>query len=70
VEGRFDKGECVRVLDPAGGEIARGLVRYESGHAARICGLKSDAIEPALGYTSGPVIHADDLALAAQAATA
>lgn len=67
VEGRFDKGECVRVLDPEGREIGRGLVRYESTHAARICGLKSEAVEAALGYTSGPVIHADDLALATQA---
>jgi len=70
VEGRFDKGECVIVRDPGGAEIARGLVRYESSHAARICGLKSEAIEPALGYTSGPMVHADDLALAAQAASA
>lgn len=70
VEGRFDKGECVRVLDPGNREIGRGLVRYESGHAARICGLKSGAIEPELGYTSGPVIHADDLALAAPAPAA
>jgi len=70
VEGRFDKGECVIVRDPHGAEIARGLVRYESGHAMRICGLKSEAIEPALGYTSGPMVHADDLALAAQAQSA
>lgn len=68
VEGRFDKGECVRLLGPGGQEIGRGLVRYESGHAARICGLKSEAIEGALGYTSGPVIHADDLALSTPAA--
>jgi glutamate 5-kinase len=70
VDGRFEKGDCVRVLDPAGAEIARGLVRYEASHAARICGLKSDAIEAALGYTSGPLIHADDLALSAHAAAA
>jgi len=69
VDGRFDKGECVRVLDPDGREIARGLVRYESTHAARICGLKSEAIEAALGYTSGPVVHVDDLAVSAHAAT-
>ncbi len=53
------------MLDEAGREIARGLVRYEAGHAARICGLKSEAIEGVLGYTSGPVIHADDLAVLA-----
>ncbi|WP_337185543.1 glutamate 5-kinase [Phenylobacterium sp.] len=67
VAGRFDKGDCVRVLNPEGAEVARGLVRYESGHASRICGLKSDAIEAELGYTSGPLIHADDLALSAHA---
>lgn len=64
VEGRFDKGDAVVVRDEAGREIGRGLTRYEAADAERICGLKSDAIEAALGYTSGPVIHADDLALA------
>jgi glutamate 5-kinase len=70
VEGRFDKGDAVVVRDEAGLEIARGLVRYEADDAEKICGLKSEAIEPALGYTSGPLIHADDLALAAHAAEA
>ena len=63
VEGRFDKGDAVVVRDETGGEIARGLVRYEAADAERICGLKSDAIEAALGYTSGPMVHADDLAI-------
>jgi glutamate 5-kinase len=67
VEGRFDKGDAVVVRDEAGQEIARGLVRYEAQDAERICGLKSEAIEAALGYTSGPLVHADDLALAAHA---
>jgi glutamate 5-kinase len=67
VEGSFDKGDAVVVLDEAGHEIARGLVRYAADNAGRICGLKSQAIEPVLGYTSGPMIHADDLALAAHA---
>jgi glutamate 5-kinase len=34
----------------------------------QICGLKSEAIEAVLGYTSGPLVHADDLALAAHEA--
>ncbi|WP_293678393.1 glutamate 5-kinase [uncultured Phenylobacterium sp.] len=70
VEGRFDKGDAVVVRDEAGREIARGLVRYAAEHARAICGLKSDAIEAAIGYTSGPMVHADDLALAAQAESA
>ena len=65
VAGRFDKGDAVVVRDEDGREIARGLARYPSDHAARICGLKSDAVEAELGYTSGPLVHADDLALSA-----
>jgi len=64
VEGRFEKGDAVVVRDEAGAEIGRGIVRYPAEHAQTICGLKSEAIEPALGYTSGPLVHADDLALA------
>ena len=64
VAGRFEKGDAVIVRDEAGHEIARGLSRYDSADAERIRGLKSDAIEPVLGLTEGPLIHADDLALA------
>jgi glutamate 5-kinase len=64
VEGLFGKGDCVTVRDEAGREVGRGIVRYESGHAARICGLKSQAVEAELGYAAGPLVHADDLALA------
>ena len=64
VRGVFRKGDAVLIADEAGLEVGRGLSRYDSTDVARIFGLKSDAIEPALGYTSGPVIHADDLALA------
>jgi glutamate 5-kinase len=65
VDGRFDKGDAVVIRDESGVEIARGLIRYVAEHARAICGLKSDAIEPTIGYTSGPMVHADDLALAA-----
>ena len=64
VEGRFGKGDAVIVREAAGGEVARGLARYDAVDAGRIIGLKSDAIEAAIGYSAGPVIHADDLALA------
>lgn len=64
VRGEFDKGDAVQVLDDGGREIARGLARYDAGDARRIKGLRSDAIEAALGYEDGAMlIHADDLAL-------
>lgn len=64
IEGPFEKGDAVRVRDETGAEVARGLVRYDSGDAQRIAGLRSDAIEAELGFTEGPMIHADDLAVA------
>ena len=66
VEGRFGKGDAVVVVDETGREIGRGLARYDSEDAERIRGLKSDAIESVLGFSYGPMIHADDLALAAR----
>jgi glutamate 5-kinase len=63
VEGPFDKGDAVRIRDETGREVARGLVRYDSADAHRIAGLRSDAIETTLGFTEGPMIHADDLAM-------
>jgi glutamate 5-kinase len=67
VEGRFGKGDAVVVRDLAGREIGRGLARYDVDDARAIVGLRSDAIEAAIGYTAGPLIHADDLALAHRA---
>ena len=61
VEGRFVKGDAVLVRGSDGRELAKGLVRYDAEDAARIKGLRSDAIEAALGYVAGPMIHADDL---------
>jgi glutamate 5-kinase len=64
VEGRFGKGDAVTVRAEDGRELGRGLVRYDAADAEKILGLRSDAIEAALGYTAGPMIHADDLAMA------
>ncbi len=64
VEGRFDKGDAVVVRDGDGRELARGLTRYDAVDAEKILGLRTTAIAAVLGYESGPLIHADDLALA------
>jgi len=63
VEGRFGKGDAVMIRAEDGRQIGRGLVRYDAADAERILGLRSTAIEAALGYTEGPMIHADDLAV-------
>ena len=62
VEGSFDRGDAVRVLDRAGREIARGLSAYSASDAQRIMGHKSREIEALLGYRGrDEMIHRDDL---------
>jgi glutamate 5-kinase len=64
VEGRFQRGDAVLVLDEAGREIARGLTAYSSEDARVIIGHKSGDIEDLLGYRGREeLIHRDDMVL-------
>jgi glutamate 5-kinase len=64
VEGAFHRGEIVACLDPAGREIARGLVNYDAEEARRIIGQPSERIESILGYVDEPeLINRDNLVL-------
>jgi len=62
VEGAFDIGDVVAVINDAGEEIARGVVLYDHTEISRITGRHSDEIDAILGYSRGDtVIHRDDL---------
>ncbi len=64
VEGGFERGDLVRVLDPGGAEVARGLSAYGAEDAGRIKGRKSKEIETILGWRGREeLIHRDDLVL-------
>jgi glutamate 5-kinase len=64
VSGRFERGDTVRVLDPDGREIARGLSAYSLTDAGRIIGRQSGEIEAILGFRGREeLIHRDDLVL-------
>ncbi|CAK0739832.1 Glutamate 5-kinase [Gammaproteobacteria bacterium] len=64
VEGEFHRGAMVSCLDPAGQEVARGLVNYNATEARRIAGLPSQRIVELLGYVDEPeLIHRDNLVL-------
>ena len=64
VEGEFSRGEVVACFDPAGAEIARGLVNYDAGETRRIMGQRSERIADLLGYVDEPeLIHRDNLVL-------
>ncbi|MGG5811426.1 glutamate 5-kinase [Falsiroseomonas sp. CW058] len=68
VEGGFRRGDPVSVKDAAGREVARGLVAYDAGDAARIAGHRSEELEAILGWRGrDEVIHRDDLVVLAPA---
>lgn len=64
VEGEFDRGQTVRIFDPDGREIARGLTQYRAADVRAIKGLHSAQIAETLGYDYGPeVVHRDDMVI-------
>jgi glutamate 5-kinase len=66
VTGDFARGDLVRVLNPAGRQIARGLTAYSAADAVQIIGHKSREIEAILGYRGrDEIIHRDDLVMTA-----
>jgi glutamate 5-kinase len=71
VEGQFERGDAVRVLDSEGIELGRGLIGYSAEESRAIAGSRSTAILSLLGYRGrAELIHRDDLVLTQSAATA
>ena len=64
IEGSFERGACLRVLNAEGIEVARGIVAYSAAEARLILGGGSADISERLGY-AGPdeLIHRDDLVM-------
>ncbi len=64
VGGEFHRGAMVSCVDPAGQEVARGLVNYSATETRRIAGMSSQRIIELLGYVDEPeLIHRDNLVL-------
>lgn len=64
VEGTFERGDTICVKGPDGGELARGISRYNHEEISRIAGCQSDQVGQILGYAYGPVIiHRNDMIL-------
>jgi glutamate 5-kinase len=62
VEGDFDRGTVIGVMNVTGEEIARGLTNYSSSEIRQIAGHKSGEIEKILGAKDyDEVIHRDNL---------
>jgi glutamate 5-kinase len=64
IDGFFNKGENVLVLDQNNNELARGLSSFSSEEINKIKGKQSKEIEKILGYLSKTeIIHKDDMVL-------
>ncbi|NLW55413.1 MAG: glutamate 5-kinase [Firmicutes bacterium] len=62
VQGRFEVGDIIRVLDQTGTEIARGLSNFSSEEIEKIKGVNTARLPEVLGYkTYEEVIHRNNL---------
>ena len=64
VDGRFDRGDSILVIDPAGRRVAVGLAAWSADEMVLIQGRQTREIEGLVGYKGPQVaIHRDDLVL-------
>jgi glutamate 5-kinase len=62
VDGSFEKGEVVRLLNAEGREVARGLTNFTTDEVRAIAGKRSEQIPQILGELGyAEVIHRDNL---------
>lgn len=64
VNGTFEAGDCISVLDENDHEIARGLTNYSAEECRKIAGLSSAQIGTKIGYKNyDELIHRDNIVL-------
>lgn len=62
VEGEFERGSLVSIVEPGGKEIARGMSNYSAEEIRRIQGKKTSEILAILGHKDyDEVVHRDNL---------
>ncbi len=66
LQGEFEEGDLIRILNTNQIELGRGLTNYSREHLEKIKGRKSSEIEMILGYKAADeVIHRDNLVITA-----
>ena len=64
IEGSFNKGENILVVDQNKKHLARGLASFNSEEIDKIKGKQSNEIEKILGYLSkSEIIHKEDMVM-------
>lgn len=65
VEGNFDVGDVVEIVNEKGELVGRGIVNYSSSDLEKISGHRSSDLKKILGYEgSKVVVHIDNMWLA------
>ncbi|WP_432404638.1 glutamate 5-kinase [Wukongibacter sp. M2B1] len=64
IEGLFEKGDIVSIMDSLGNEVARGVTNYSSSEINIMKGCKTSIIEEIIGYKSyDEVVHANNMVI-------
>jgi glutamate 5-kinase len=64
VDGAFDEGDLITIINQDQVELARGLTNYSSEQLVRIQGKQSGEIEAVLGYhATDEVVHRDNMVI-------
>ncbi len=64
VQGDFERGAIVRIVDSGQRSLAQGLTNYTSLELAQLCGRRSQEIIEVLGYTYGDeAVHRDNMVI-------
>ncbi len=68
LQGEFDKGDAIWLVDQQGQKLAKGVSQYSAPELNKIKGIHSSEIATVLGYCPSEVaVHRDDLVLMEQA---
>ena len=68
VHGAFAAGDAVAIVDPDGGEIARGIATMSARDLRRVRGLRSDELRALSPHLEDEVVHRDCLVLVGEEA--
>ncbi|MFA4028578.1 MAG: hypothetical protein GDYSWBUE_000594 [Candidatus Fervidibacterota bacterium] len=64
VEGNFNAGDVVALMDESGRVFAKGMVAYSADELRKVAGLHTSQIESVLGYKPvDEVVHRDNLVI-------
>lgn len=63
VEGNFDRGALVRIIDASDRTLGVGLCNYKAGDLRRIVGKRSHEIDSILHYSFNEAVHRDNMLL-------